>query len=56
MSPVQVADEIVESTGRPRRHTALLVVQGGEVVVERYGERPANLFQPVPSRSRPTAR
>jgi CubicO group peptidase (beta-lactamase class C family) len=46
MSPEQIADEIL---GRPADlgvTLALLVVQGGEVIVERYGVRPANLFHP----------
>lgn len=49
MTPDQIADEIMARPADLGVTLALVVVQGGEVIVERYGVRPANLFHPEPA-------
>lgn len=48
MSRASIVDEVMDRPADLGVTLALLVVQGGEVVVERYGDRPANLFHPEP--------
>lgn len=48
LAPDDVAADLVARPPDEGISLALIVVQGGEVVVERYGRRPGNLFQPEP--------
>ncbi len=43
-----VADDLFARPAEEGVSLALVVVQGGRVVLERYGVRPGNLFQPEP--------
>ncbi len=47
VAPEAVADDLFGRPGEEGVSLALLVVQGGELVLERYGVRPGNLFQPA---------